>query len=37
MTCPACGLRVDDLDYHIEESSDCLRVVEMGLVDGEDL
>jgi hypothetical protein len=35
-TCPACGDRVTDLDLHIETTEDCLRAVEMGLVDLED-
>lgn len=31
--CPACGVKVTDLDTHIENSEDCMRAVEMGLVE----
>jgi endogenous inhibitor of DNA gyrase (YacG/DUF329 family) len=34
--CPACGQEVEDLDQHIESNPDCLRAVEMGLVEESD-
>lgn len=33
INCPVCGERVADLDAHIENSEDCMRAVEMGLVE----
>lgn len=32
-TCPVCGTEVEDLDEHILNTEDCLRAVEMGLVE----